>query len=263
MPPRPRTVRPRARRRPIDIVKRTISENPHLEHAFIKRSRCQIEDVTKNNTKFSTSFDPHKSLKYLINTLDKDGVVYNIHTHPKTKLIDILSSVEDLIFASGPNIIYINENKRISGQVHFHVRSKFKKSFESFQNKIEKAQDKLSEICEKQKLSIKQNRFFGSNISKTIVINELLSKAEGRRYLEKEKPILNHTKYDSEFMDFCVKYRFFNHAEIINFLKYQHLFHNNKSILQLYELLGIQLKFVANKYNGYRFDPNTIEFIRK
>lgn len=263
MPPRPRTVRPRARIRPIDIVKRTISENPHLEHAFIKRSRCQIEDVTKNNTKFSTSFDQHKSLKYLINTLDKDGVVYNIHTHPKTKLIDILPSVEDLIFASGPNIIYINENKRISGQVHFHVRSKFKKSFKSFQNKIEKAQDKLSEICEKQKLSIKQKRFFGSNISKTIVINELLSKAEGRRYLEKEKPILNHTKYDSEFMDFCVKYRFFNHAKINNFLKYQHLFHNNKSILQLYELLGIQLKFVANKHGGYKFDPNTIEFIRK
>lgn len=251
-----------ARRRPIEVVKKAISENPHLEHAFVKRARCQIKDVTKNNTKYSTLHDIEKTVNYMEKTESKGGPVYKIHTHSKKGPASMLPSIFDLTSASLQNVIYINEGKRISEQVHFHVRSKFKKSFENYQNKVDNIRTQLSKIFQKEKMTPNQQRKVTSTILGMNLVNELLGRTEGIKYLQNKKPILNNTRFNSELTDFCLKNRLFNQVEIINYLKYQHLFDDNKSKLQMYELLGLQFKFVANKYNGYRFDPKTIDFKR-
>ena len=222
-----------------------------------------MKNVTKKNAIKSVTPDREKITNYIKKTESKGGTICFAHTHPKTSLISLIPSITDLILSKNSNVIYINEGKRISGQVHYHAHPKYETSFKIFQKKARKTFNRLSKIFEQQKLTYEQQHTFKSSISKIVFINELLSKAEGRRYLEKEKPILNPTKYNAKLMEFCLENGLFNRIEILNFLKYKHLFNSNKSKIEMYEILGIQLKFVANKYGGYKFDPNTIEFIRK
>jgi hypothetical protein len=47
----------------------------------------------------------------------------------------------------------------------------------------------------------------------------------------------------------------------INFLT-ENLLRNKKNLLEIWNLLGIKIRYTPNKKEGYRFDPKTIDFIK-
>lgn len=252
------------RKRPIKFVEETISKAPHLEHSFIKRSRCQIEDVTQNNTTVSTNFNLEKMTNYQIRTIGKGGTVYTIHTHPKTDPLSMIPSIVDIVESRKTSVVYVNKGKTIEGQVHFHLRPEFEKSFENFRKRIKKTKQQLLEINKYNKpMASEVQQSFEQDASRVDLVNELLSRDAGRKFFQKEAPRLIINQYNSDFRDFCLRNRLFHPEEIINYFKYKYLFFDNKKTTEMYELLGIQLKFVANKYGGYRFDPKTVDFIKK
>ena len=254
----------RPRKRPIKVVEETISNAPHLEHGFIKRSRCQMEDVTENNTSYSTRFNNNKRINYYVKTISKGGEIYKIHTHPKLDLGAMLPSIIDLIEMHQPNIIYITKGKNIEGQVHFKLRSDAHNSFENFRQRVQKTRQKLLDLNTAEKsVAFELQESFAQNAYRVNLINELLNRENGKKYLQKEIPQLITNQYNSEFTSFCLRNRLFNPEEIINYLKYQNLFFDNNKKLELYKLLGIQIRFVPNKERGYAFDSKTTNFIKE
>lgn len=253
------------RKRPIKVVEETISKNPHLEHSFIKRSRCEIEDVTRDNTPTETYFDKKKMIEYELKTLIMGGSLYTIHTHPKTNISDMLPSIIDIVPSERSNVIYVHEGKKIGGQVHFNLKKKARSSFENFTKKINKTRNQLRElgIGGRNHVASEVQKHFEHEAYRVDLVNELLSRETGRNYFKGQKATLQSTRYNSEFMDFCLRNRLFNPDEIINYFKYKHLFFDNKKTMEMYELLGIQFRFVPNKFDGYRFDPKTVDFIKK
>jgi hypothetical protein len=206
---------------------KTVSKDPSIEHAFVKLPRRKISNISKNGTKDSVCLNSEKIKKYLRKHKVDRKRLSHIHTHIYEKGTMDLPSFIDIVAAmnKGYNHIVVFSGKKEVGRItyNFNPNSETKK--------------KINSTLE---------------IRNKIILD-----------LKRAKEILTPEKYDK----LLIAYNNFFYSEIeINFkAKMSNWQKKNpqKTILDFYKEIGLSIKFIPNKKEGYIYDYEKLEFVKK
>jgi hypothetical protein len=241
--------------KPIKEVQRIVSKNPNIEHAFIKEPRKQIAECSKIKQKEHTIIDREKVKSYL----GKETNNYSkIHTHLAKQKFALIPSPQDIfnllsLSTKRPHTIYVVDKNQVFGTIHYMVKNE--KSAKDIFDKYKKFKELLNNKEIQNKISsIAKNKYTLEKLYQSFTIYYTIIEIEsGKKYFENKYK--SHIKSEPKTLE----EKTFSKIDFLT----NNLLRNKKTLFEIWNLLGIKIRYVPNKKAGFIFDKENLNFVKK
>ena len=267
---------------PLQQVKKMISRDKFRERAFIKAPRGKVEDVTARSELGLCEYSRRLISNY--KKSNDSSHYFKIHTHALVcvAIVTMPSFVDILNLRDrSTHVIYVKNNKNILGSIVYYATKP--KLIDRLVSKIDRTFDNCEKVVHNTKLfdwmicDLHNLRDFKVDLYEAVLYKELLVNPKTNKTISKVimKPIsrkvlskLGHLlelNLESSFRKLHLidkKMHYFGKdlPKIISFIFLSAF--SKKFQLDVYKLLGVKFRFVPNKKAGYKFNSNTISFVK-